>query len=97
MSDHSDRSRVIRHDPGIPFRKTKYRKALPYLLKDFENRCAYSMELVGTRAEVDHFNPNKKVDKIQEYDNLFPSSRHCNGAKKPHGHLRHCKRRGFGF
>jgi hypothetical protein len=73
---------VVRHDPGIPFGKTKYRKALPYLLKDFGNRCAYSMEFVGEKAEVDHFNPNKKSDKIQEYSNLFPASRHCNGAKK---------------
>jgi hypothetical protein len=32
--------------------------------------------------EVDHFNPTKKNDAIQNYHNLFFSSRHCNGAKR---------------
>jgi hypothetical protein len=31
--------------------------------------------------EVDHFNPNKKGDLIQDYKNLFLATRHCNGAK----------------
>ena len=81
MSDSSSPPRVVRNDPGLVFRKTKYRKALSYLLSDFENRCAYSMEYVGPLAEVDHFNPHRKNDKIQDYQNLFPSSRHCNGKK----------------
>jgi hypothetical protein len=32
--------------------------------------------------EVDHFNPNRKRDFIQEYKNLFLSTRHCNGSKR---------------
>jgi hypothetical protein len=32
--------------------------------------------------EVDHFNPHKKNDYIQVYDNLFLATRHCNGAKR---------------
>jgi hypothetical protein len=32
--------------------------------------------------EVDHFNPNKKREPIQQYTNLFPATRHCNGAKR---------------
>jgi hypothetical protein len=32
--------------------------------------------------EVDHFNPNKKTDSIQEYANLYLATRHCNGAKR---------------
>ena len=32
--------------------------------------------------EIDHFNPNKKKDPIQQYRNLFLSTRHCNGAKR---------------
>ena len=32
--------------------------------------------------EVDHFNPHKKKDLIQEYSNLFLAHRHCNGAKR---------------
>ncbi|WCJ58852.1 HNH endonuclease [Fontisphaera persica] len=34
--------------------------------------------------EVDHFDPRKKKDLIQQYDNLFPASRHCNGKKSDH-------------
>jgi hypothetical protein len=37
---------------------------------------------VGERVmEVDHFDPRKKKDKIQEYDNLFLADRHCNSSK----------------
>jgi hypothetical protein len=32
--------------------------------------------------EVDHFNPRKKKDKFQEYENFFLSTRHCNGSKR---------------
>lgn len=31
--------------------------------------------------EVDHFDPRQKKDLIQDYNNLFPASRHCNGKK----------------
>ncbi len=31
--------------------------------------------------EVDHFNPRLKKKLIQDYQNLFPASRHCNGKK----------------
>ncbi len=36
----------------------------------------------GGKLEVDHFDPRKKKDLIQSYDNLFPSTRHCNSKKK---------------
>jgi hypothetical protein len=32
--------------------------------------------------EIDHFNPNKKRNLIQQYENLFLATRHCNGAKR---------------
>ena len=32
--------------------------------------------------EVDHFNPNLRGPARNEYSNLFPATRHCNGAKK---------------
>lgn len=62
---------------------TKYRKALPELRRDFEDRCAYCMRHIGTATEmeVDHFDPRRKKDKIQVYANLFLSDGHCNGAK----------------
>lgn len=31
--------------------------------------------------EIDHFDPRKKEDFIQQYENLFWATRHCNGAK----------------
>ena len=31
--------------------------------------------------EIDHFDPRKKEDFIQQYENLFLAKRHCNGAK----------------
>ena len=34
--------------------------------------------------EVDHFDPRKKKDLIQDYDNLFPASRTVNGKKWKH-------------
>lgn len=78
-------SRVTRKNyPERPIRRTRYFKSLPNLKLDFEGRCAYSMaheSSVGGALEVDHFDASKKTDVIQSYDNLFPSSRICNGAK----------------
>jgi hypothetical protein len=34
--------------------------------------------------EVDHFDPRLKNAYIQDYENLFPASRHCNGKKWNH-------------
>ena len=31
--------------------------------------------------EIDHFDPRKKKAFLQQYENLFFASRHCNGAK----------------
>jgi hypothetical protein len=52
-------------------------------MRDFEGRCAYSMQHHSRsgKLEVDHFDPRRKKDLIQSYDNLFPASRHCNGKK----------------
>jgi hypothetical protein len=36
------------------------------------------------KLEVDHFDPRRKKDLRQEYDNLFPASRHCNAKKSDH-------------
>ena len=57
------------------------------LAEDFQERCAYSMQhtyRAGGRAcmDIDHFNPRKKMDPIQQYGNLFLATRHCNGAKR---------------
>lgn len=80
----SKRSRVTRKQtPPKPIKRTRYGNALPLLLKDFDGRCAYSMqhiERVG-RFQVDHFDPRKKKDLIQSYDNLFPSTEFCNKKK----------------
>ncbi len=98
MSAPSNAPRVVKHPPkGVIFRKTTYRRAKPYLLHDFEGRCAYSMEKVEDLAEVDHFNPHKKKNPIQEYENLFPSSRHCNGKKSSTWPTKKMKKLGIRF
>ena len=69
--------------PMVQLKQKSYRKALPELRRDFEDRCAYCMRHIGTKTEmqIDHFDPRKKGDKIQVYSNLFLSDAHCNGAK----------------
>ena len=62
-------------------------KAKPFLMKDFSDRCAYSMQHWrvggGQRCmEIDHFDPRRKSDAEQNYENLFLVHRHCNGAKR---------------
>lgn len=84
----STKPRVLRGEaPPIKLRKSNYRKvAFPSLRRDFEDRCAYSMQhmnLCGgeTCLEVEHFNPTKREQIRYRYDNLFPVSRYCNSAK----------------
>jgi hypothetical protein len=69
--------------PPKPFKRHKYRDALPYLMRDFDGRCAYSMQhhARAGKLEVDHFDPRLKKELFHKYDNLFPASRHCNCAK----------------
>ena len=72
---------------GRRFAKGQHRKALPCLLEDFENRCAYSMEhidLLGSESymHVDHFDPRPAVTrKRNAYRNLFPATGPCNNKK----------------
>lgn len=69
--------------PMVQLKRASYRKALPELRRDFEDRCAYCMRHIGTETEmqVDHFDPRHKGDKVLVYSNLFLSDAHCNGAK----------------
>ena len=69
--------------PIVPLKRTSYRRALPELRRDFDDRCAYCMRHIGTETEmhVDHFDPRKKKNKRQEYSNLFLADAHCNCAK----------------
>lgn len=81
----------VQRGPG-PRQKLKrhnYRvRALPFLLRDFEHRCAYSMQhsstLGVTTMEVDHFNPRLPERLRNRYENLYLASRHCNNAKRRH-------------
>lgn len=78
----SPRIVVRRNAPPFTLRKHTYAKAMPYLLKDFDNRCAYSLQHTTRCAlAVDHFDPRKKRKAIQQYGNLYPASSHCNRAK----------------
>lgn len=74
-----------------PFKKpltdSTYKNAKPYLKKEFDARCCYSMlhcDLAGgdKSMEVEHFRPKKKFSKKPHaYSNLLYCSRHCNGSK----------------
>lgn len=81
---NSKQSRIKRGPPpSKPLKRRNYRNALPELIRDFDGRCAYSMQHQSRSGtlEVDHFDPRKKKNLIQDYENLFPASRHCNGKK----------------
>lgn len=72
--------------PKVRFKRTTYRKAYPFLVEEFGNRCVYSgqhRDLAGgdKAMEVDHFNPDTKNDIVQDYHNLVLATRHCNGCK----------------
>ena len=79
--------RVVRRNfPKFQPKRHNYRaRSLDCLLKDFEGRCAYSMQYLrggGLRSiQIDHFDPRRKKDVLQSYNNLFLASAHCNGAK----------------
>jgi hypothetical protein len=80
--------RVVRHPLKRKFTESTYKKAKPFLLRDFEWRCAYSLQhvdRVGYKCmEVDHFNPKLKGATRNNFKNLFPATRHCNGSKSNH-------------
>ncbi len=91
----STNPRVTRQHPKRNFTESTYRKAKPLLLIDFEGRCAYSLQHVNKVGykliEVDHFNPTLRGPARNDYSNLFPSTRHCNGSKTnswPDAHFR---------
>ena len=73
--------------PAKRLTRRNYRKvALEPLRRDFQDRCAYSCQHLNRAGglkcmEIDHFDPRLKNKFIQRYDNLFLSTRHCNGAK----------------
>lgn len=81
----STKPRIVRNTPRRRFTESTYRKAKPFLLRDFKGRCAYSLQhvdMIGYRCmDVDHFNPNLRGLARNKYSNLFPASRHCNGSK----------------
>jgi len=84
----STTARILRGKPPLQkIPRTKYRRALPELIRDFDGRCAYSMQHFSRAGgmscmEVDHFDPRTKKERFQNYNNLFLATRHCNGAKR---------------
>ena len=71
--------------PAKPLKRTTYRRALPELRRDFEDRCAYCMRHIAHMGEtamaIDHFDPRRKQDSRQAYKNLFLADGVCNTAK----------------
>jgi HNH endonuclease len=61
-------------------------RALSHLLRDFDERCAYSMRHKenngGLRQmEIDHFDPTLRRAERNAYTNLMLATRHCNLMK----------------
>lgn len=83
----SNTPRIIRgKPPKRRFTDNTYRKAKPYLLRDFQRRCAYSQQhtdrsLGEKLMEINHFDPTISSRARNQYDNLFLATRHCNGSK----------------
>jgi hypothetical protein len=77
------KARIQRGPPPVKqIKRRKYRDALPELMRDFDGRCAYSMQKKPfAEMEVEHFDPRKKKKYIQDYTNLFPATRYVNGKK----------------
>src|ERR1035441_6280578 len=78
--------RVKRNTPNRLFTRHTCRDAWPFLMADFQERCAYSMQHISRAGgprnmQVDHFNPHLKKKVFQNYSNLFLSTSHCNGSK----------------
>jgi hypothetical protein len=79
--------RIIRGDPPpFPLNDNNYGDALPYLLRDSGNRCAYSTahkeDTAPGEMHVDHFDPRKTAGRRNHnYDNLLPALGACNRAK----------------
>ncbi|MCL2877105.1 MAG: HNH endonuclease [Betaproteobacteria bacterium] len=74
---------------------------MPELKRDFQERCAYcmrSLKNTGDREiEIDHFNPQQKKDRIQNYQNLFLADRSCNGKKDDNWPSKEDTRKGLRF
>lgn len=82
------------------FTPSTVRKALPFLLQDFNHRCAYSLvhhheESAG--LEVEHFDPRAKKHPIQKYSNLMPAVRKCNSRKGDYWPTPEERRQGIRF
>lgn len=87
MSKWSGRPVKNKSSPREAYPKSAYRsKAFPYLCKDFEDRCAYSLVHIKSMAkmvmEVDHFDPRIKQKSKQPYSNLVIAYRPCNNHKR---------------
>ncbi len=61
------------------------KRAWPFLIKDFQSRCAYSMRHVTycgeSDMEIDHFNPTLKQSARHCYRNLMLATALCNNNK----------------
>jgi hypothetical protein len=82
---NSTKGRIQRGPAPAILTDSNYRKyALPALERDFDNRCAYSMQhrrrAGGSRMlmEIDHFDPTIRGRERHRYANLFLASHYCN-------------------
>ena|ERR1041385_2442236 len=99
----STKPRIVRgKKPKQRFTENTYRKAKPYLLRDFERRCAYSQQhtdrSLGERTmDIDHYNPMLQGAARNKYENLFLATRHCNGSKSNTWPTKSARKHGIRF
>lgn len=93
----------IKRRSARPYIGNDYSNAKPYLLADFESRCAYCMIHVRTHTdgeygfEIDHFRPRSKGGSLLAYDNLHLSCSWCNKWKSGAWPTPSQEKRGIGF
>jgi len=74
---------VRREEPPNMTGRDGYRKAEPYIRRDFDYRCAYCLvheqQLGGPKAFcIDHFKPRSKGGRVNDYTNLYWACVPCN-------------------
>lgn len=93
---------VRREEPPKMTGRAGYRKAEPYLRRDFDYRCAYCVvheqQLGGTKAFcIDHFKPRSKGGRVNDYANLYWSCIPCNLFKHDNWPTAEQRRQGYRF
>ena len=96
-------ARICRREaPPVMRGRTGYRKAEPYLRRDFDFRCAYCSvheQITGGTQSfcIDHFKPRSRGGPVNDYTNLYWVCIPCNMIKHNKWPTSEQLRRGYRF